>query len=205
MLQYNEIRSELDTLDILLFSGEGFISSAIQLVTNSEWSHNAIVLRLQPLDELYCYESTTLSDVPDLTVGAKVKGVQLVPLSQRLVTYEGKIAWRRIYGNRSSEVLNKMGAFRREFVGRPYEQNQWELLKSALDMSPNFIFKNQPDASSVFCSELIALLFRRLGVLAKTDMPANEFTPADFAGELNFNEGWGAGEVVDLAPMSLED
>lgn len=208
MIRYQDIRDQMDTFDILLFSGEGLISKVIQLASGSKWSHVAIVLRLNSFDELYCYQSTTLSDVPDLTTGARVKGVQLVPLSQQLATYKGEVAWRCIYGNRAPNILMKMAAFRREFAGRPYEQNQLELIRAALD---TFTLKeNQPDLSSVFCSELIAELFRRVGILQTVVhdghiKPANEFTPGDFADKLNFNVGFNAGDIVELAPLELEE
>ena len=43
MLTYEEIRGELKTCDILLFSGKGAISHGIKLFTFSKWSHVGMV------------------------------------------------------------------------------------------------------------------------------------------------------------------
>lgn len=180
MESYAKYRSEIRTGDILLFSGNGLISRGIQAITGSPWSHVAIVLEVPLYDFVCCFESTTLSEIPDLMTGAPVKGVQLVPLSQRLETYDGEsIAWRRIDGRRTPAMIAAALAVRREFAGRPYEKNQLELLRSALDTIT--LRQNQPDTSSVFCSELAAVLWQRMGWLDECH-PANEFTPADFAG-----------------------
>ena len=72
---YSEHRADMKTGDILLFSGTGLISRAIQAVTGSRWSHVATVLEIPLYDFVCCFESTTLCNIPDLSTGAKVKGV----------------------------------------------------------------------------------------------------------------------------------
>ncbi len=180
--------SDVKSFDIILFSGEGFISSAIKLVSGSKWSHVALAVEDFDGDEMLCYESTTLSELPDITTGAKVKGVQLVSLEERIDMYEGDVACKQLLPALNDfESLYKANEFIDEFAGTPYEENQIELLKSALDMTQ--LGQNQPDTSSLFCSELTALMLRRVNVLTYSSaLPANEFTPADFAGngiELN--------------------
>ena len=195
MTTYSEIRGRIRSFDILLFSGRGIVSRGIQAITGSPWSHVAVALRLPGFDQLLCYESTTLSDQVDLRTGRHVKGVQLVQLSARLATYEGLAAWRAVEGPRPAGTNMAAGKFMREFQGRPYEENQWERLRSALDATR--IGRNEPDESSVFCSETVALLHRRVGIMRETDVPANEFTPADFAGDrLPFAPGYSAGAIV---------
>lgn len=175
--------SMVQSYDLILFSGQGFISKVIQLGSGSKWSHVALALVDQfDSGEKYCYESTTLSDLPDVTTGAKVKGVQLVNLRQRIEYYEGDVALRLLEGPRLGSQKDKAREFVREFAGRPYEQNQIELMRAALDM---FEFqKNQPDTSSVFCSEMNVLLLRYLKIMEENpDKPENEFTPADLAND----------------------
>ncbi len=158
-----------------------------------------MALKLPEWDQVLCYESTTLSNRPDLTTGARVKGVQLVQFSARLRSYDGeRIAWRRIEGTRSEEKMQTAADFMREFQGVPYEKKQIELLRSALD---RFILsQNQPDASSVFCCEMVALLHRRVGIMQPPSLPANELTPKNFSGELSFSEGYQAGDLITINP-----
>ncbi len=193
---YTKHRASMRTGDLLLFSGRGLISRGIQAITGSPWSHVAVVLEVPLYDFVCSFESTTLSDIPDLTTGAPVKGVQLVPLSQRLEKYDGdKIAWRPVQAQRTPAAIQAALSVRNEFAGRPYEENQLELIRSALD---TFTLKqNQPDASSVFCSELAAILWQRMGWMKP--FPPNEFTPADFAGEgLPVEQGVELGDLVML-------
>ena len=197
-MNYAEARPRIRSFDILLFQGRGLISRAIQAVTGSPWSHVALALRLADQDWVLCYESTTLSDIPDLVTGSRVKGVQAVPLSQRLAAYGGSVAWRPVEGRRYPDDETQAVDFLRRYRGVPYERNQVELLCSALDATE--LGRNQPDASSVFCSELAALLLREVGVLGG-EAPANEFTPADFSRTaLPFSEGYSAGEIIPLVP-----
>lgn len=196
MNAYERHRADMRTGDILLFSGNGLISKGIQAITGSPWSHVAVVLEVPLYDFVCCFESTTLSDIPDLTTGAPVKGVQLVPLSQRLATYDGEsIAWRPVDARRTPSMIAAALSVRQEFAGRPYEKNQLELLRSALD---KFTLKqNQPDASSVFCSELAAILWQRMGWM-DTRFSPNEFTPADFASNALPHLG-----AVTLGPLTV--
>lgn len=192
---YERHRSDMRTGDILLFSGTGLISRGIQAITGSPWSHVAVVFDAG-FDFICCFESTTLSDLPDLLTGKPIKGVQMVPLSQRISTYDGDlIAWRPVDAPRDDKATTAALRVRDEFAGTPYEENRLELLRSALD---RFTFKeNQPDTSSLFCSELAAILWMRMGWM-KEGVSPNEYTPADFAGGgLPINSG------VSLGPLQL--
>ena len=174
-----ESMHQIDSFDLILFQGTGTISRCIMGLTNSDVSHVAAVWKRDGVQ--FCFESTTLSNIPCAVTGALTRGVQLVPLKQRVMTYEGKIWWRQLKGYRTKDMRRAYAAVMAEFIGTPYEENQIELLKSALDHFQ--MMKNQPDTSSLFCSELVKVLYDRAGVTYPTEEPANEFTPADFNGE----------------------
>lgn len=72
---------------------------------------------------------------------------------------------------------NELIAFRTEVRGRPYEDNKIELIKSAYD---GWLGENEEDLSSLFCSELVAEAYQRMGLLPDT-VASNEFTPRDFS------------------------
>jgi len=182
-MKYEDIRDTLDTGDIVLFSGKGRISGLIKWVTKSEWSHIGMVLRLVEWNMLLLWESTTLSKIKDIQSGEARQGVQLVPLSERLKGYDGRVGIRRLNYFDKYQAVDTMALmeFRREVKGRPYERSKLELLKSAYD-GP--FGKNEEDLSSLFCSELVAEAYQRLGLLTE-GTPSNEFTPADFGGDIN--------------------
>lgn len=175
---YNTIRGELNTGDVVLFSGKGAFSDIIKYGTLSKWSHCGMVLKIPEYDFLTVWESTTLSNIEDLTSKMPRKGVQLVPLSDRVQKYSGDISIRKLQGGTlAGNSLMKLMDLRKELRGKRYEQNKMELFKAAYD-GP--FGHNSEDLSSIFCSELVAEAYQRLGLVSNAK-PSNEYTPADFS------------------------
>lgn len=176
---YNEqMRAKLKTGDIVLFSGKGGISAGIKWATLSRWSHVGMIVVLPEYDFVTVWESTTLSSLVDLDTKVPHKGVQLVPLSSRIEGYDGEVAVRPLEGISFGESdLKNLMQLRREVSGREYEQDQIELIKAAYD-GP--LGRNSEDLTSLFCSELLAEAYQRLGLLSE-EKPSNEYTPADFS------------------------
>lgn len=175
---YSAIRNELKTGDLVMFSGKGAFSDIIKYGTLSKWSHVGMILHIPEYDFLTVWESTTLSDVKDLDTGLPRKGVQLVPLSDRVQKYSGEISVRRLQGDDlPKNSLRKLMDLRKELRGKRYERSKVELFKSAYD-GP--LGHNKEDLSSIFCSELVAEAYQRLGLLTE-EKSSNEYTPADFS------------------------
>ncbi len=192
MKNYTALRDNLRTGDIVLFSGKGGISAGIKWATLSRWSHVGMVVRLDRYDFVTLWESTTLSNVKDLDSHTARKGVQLVPLSKRVEKYSGEIAIRQLSGVTLGEQdIQSLMQLRREISGRPYEKRMLELIKAAWDGPGGH---NEEDLSSLFCSELVAEAYQRLGLLDESK-PSNEYTPADFSqdGELSLLRGGSLG------------
>jgi len=179
-MKYTQIRNKLDTGDIVLFSGKGGISAGIKWFTTSKWSHVGMVVRLPDWNMVLLWESTTLSNVADVIDGKAKQGVQLVALSERLRTYGGEAAIRRLSVKRTATMNNALMRLRQEVKGRPYEESKVELVKAAYD---GWWGENTENLSSLFCSELVAEAYQRMGLLSnsKSALPSNEFTPKDFS------------------------
>jgi hypothetical protein len=185
-MKYEDIRKQLKTGDILLFSGKGGISEGIKFFTLSKWSHVGIVYRFDdPRDakgSIFCWESTTLSNLQDADTGKLTKGVQRVELSERLERcfasgYE--VSVRPLAKSLTDDMIRALNDFRHEVSGRPYEKDKIELLKTAYE---GIFGNNKEDLSSLFCSELVAEAYQRMGLLTEK-MPSNEYTPKDFSSE----------------------
>jgi hypothetical protein len=192
MKKYEAVRGELDTGDIVLFSGTGFVSRMIQMFSGSEFSHVGMVVNIKEYDMLLLFESTTLSKVKHIDTHQSTQGVQLVPLSERVKCYgRDKVVFRKLEGvTRSPDMVQDFKIFRKEVKGRPYEQSKIELAKSAFDLFPD----QDEDLSSLFCSELIAEMYQRWGLFigAKEHpnfIPSNEYTPADFQKDMSMKGG----------------
>ncbi len=187
MEAYENVRPALKTGDIVLFSGKGGISTGIKWFTHSRWSHVGMVLRLPEWDAVLLWESTTLGNLTDVESGREHKGVQLVPLSERIHKYQGEASIRLLDIERTPEMLKELSLLRSEVKGRPYEKDKIELFKAAYD-GP--FGANREDLSSLFCSEMVAEAYQRMGLLGEKK-PSNEYTPKDFsdAGKLRILKG----------------
>ena len=177
MEAYANLRPQMKTGDIVLFSGKGGISTGIKWFTNSRWSHVGMVLRLIEWDAILLWESTTLSNIADVESGKERKGVQIVPLSERIKKYDGEISVRMLDQKPTPEMHKELSLLREEVKGRPYEKSKIELFKAAYD-GP--FGRNNEDLSSLFCSELVAEAYQRMGLLSE-DKASNEYTPKDFS------------------------
>ena len=193
---YNkQMRAKLKTGDVVLFSGKGGISAGIKWATLSRWSHVGMIVVLPEYDFVTVWESTTLSSIVDLDTKLPHKGVQLVPFSSRIEGYGGEVAVRQLDGVTfdNGDIKNLM-LLRRKLAGKKYEQDKIELIKAAYD-GP--LGRNSEDLTSLFCSELVAEAYQRLGLLSE-DKPSNEYTPADFSDkrQLKLLEGALGKEVI---------
>lgn len=187
MDKYKAVRSELDTGDIVVFNGSGVISSMIKWKDKTRWSHVGMVVKSVDWDMLLLFESTTLSKLKDVESRKESQGVQLVPLSERIRSYpDDRVGFRKLLGvNRDTDFTGKVKKFRSDMAGRPYEEDKLELFRSSYD---GVFGDNEENLSSLFCSELIAEMYQRLGLLNDVDdkpkgLPSNEYTPKAFGGD----------------------
>jgi hypothetical protein len=202
-MKYQDIRSQLKTGDVLLFSGKGQISEGIKFFTLSKWSHVGMVYRFDdPLDpdgSVFCWESTTLCDIADADTGKLTRGVQRVELSERLERCFAKgyeISVRSLSKALTDDMVRALNTFRHTVSGTPYEKNKIELIKSAYD---GIFGDNKEDLSSLFCSELVAEAYQKMGILTEAK-PSNEYTPKDFSSEktLRLEHGYSFTREVDI-------
>jgi len=176
-MTYDEIRPNLRTGDIVLFSGKGGISEWIKFGSFSRWSHVGLVVQVDEWDMALLWESTTLSSIADLESGEKRQGVQLVPLSARIAAYDGEAAVRHIKLPLTDIQRNALRDFREAMKGRAYEASKMQLVRSLFDQ---FGPENVTDLSSLFCSEMVAEALMRMGLLDPS-LPSNEYTPKDLS------------------------
>lgn len=183
MRDYDDVKTELNTGDIALFSGTGVISRTIQFASRSMWSHVGLVIRSEEWDMLLLWESTTLSKIKDVESRGQRQGVALRPLSARVRDYPvGNVAFRKLQGVTITEEMKQaLKDFRQEVKGRDYEEDMLELMKSAYD-GP--FGQNEEDLSTIFCSEGVGEGLQRMTILKEHDeeggYPSNEYTPANF-------------------------
>ena len=167
----------LKTGDIVLFSGRCRVSRTIKFLTRSKWSHVGIVVVTKE-HGLCVYESSHDARIRCLDRNRRTIGVQLLPFWKRIENYEGPISVRRLEGIEEDRLnMNAFNSLRKEFVGRAFEENFWQLLR-AWNLP---FFKNMKEyLSSIFCTELSAASYQVMGILCKC-RPSNGFSPKEFS------------------------
>jgi len=176
---YAEVRSDLKTGDLVLFSGASFFSSVIKWAIGGKWSHVGVIVRSPRFpDRVLLWESTTLADLADIETGKRQHGVQLVPLSERLRGYDGEFKLRPLDKPITPEMEAALTQRRAELSGRPYEEDKLELVRLAF--KGWFAKWRGERLDSLFCSELVAEAYQAMGLLPPHP-PSNEYTPRDFA------------------------
>ena len=79
-------------------------------------------------------------------------------------------------------MMAALSAFVKEVNGRPYKTSPLQLVRAWAQTTET------EDMSSLFCSQLIAAAYRSMGLL-RSDVIADNFMPADFAGDVKGRNG----------------
>lgn len=219
---YGEAVNDLETGDILLFSGAGDDSCKIKTFTCSPFSHVGVVIRCdhikEPIygrrdpDHLYVWHSP--SDVlpgsedvigketkngPQLNaLGYELRGTSSGVYVRRLQKYDEETGRRRGGKALADPCGTGIMEFMREASTVPYEKNTWELYRSAWDGPGGH---NEKNLSSYFCSELVAQTLMEMGVLSSRANPSNEYVPGDFTRDLPLKNGYKyENKIVRIVP-----
>lgn len=168
LLDYDQIRAQLRTGDIVFCSGTYFFSRTIQWFTRSVWSHVGIIYRDDNLQRIFVLESET------------VIGVRLAPLSKYLhdyhgrnKPYKGRIVIARLTPAPDDEKLKTAISFGMDELTRPYDN--WEICRIAM----RILFRRGRKVRDrkYICSELVYEAFRKADVAFK--FRRNSISPDD--------------------------
>lgn len=181
--------------DILLFKGNGWFSSIIMAHPKAEYSHVALVY--EDRGNKFVFESTSLGTLHDVRTCAPICGVQVVPLEERIATYDGEVFHRPIIGKRSQVNKTMFDLFIDLHHGKPYESSNWELANAQLDVFP--WNANKADDSTLFCSETAIMALKEAEFIGDWGtLPPNEFTPTDLARPLPLRAGFNDGPIEQI-------
>lgn len=191
---YDTIVSSMETGDLILFIGKNYSRDYV----SAKWSYGSPVTHIGLIvrdgnGQLCIYEATAIS------------GVILIPLRDRLVSYDSDmIAYRKLRVERTEKMKDNLFAFISEAEGTKHDLHTLkgliEMINSAVDIVIPFtrieLFKNkQSTLERIFCSELIAEAYMRMGLLPDGNLKqfpcSNEYTPPDFSNfsSINNKEG----------------
>jgi len=166
--EYDDVRRELRSGDLVFCSGSYFFSGLIQRFTRSVWSHVGIVYRDEHLQRVFVLESET---------GI---GVRLVPISKYLRDYHGRrrpyrgqIVVARVHPEPGDERVRQAVSFGMDLLTKPYDN--FEILRIAARIA--FRIGRRFQDRKFICSELVDECYRAAGVrFARQD---NYISPED--------------------------
>lgn len=174
---YESIRSEIQSGDILLCSGTSFFARLIQDATRSPWSHVAFVLRLDIIGRIFVLESVESIGVRAVTLSSYVKDYNGTGKA-----YPGRIMLARHSDLRESNIKS-LSRYATNLLGYPYDKR--EILRIAARISKNYVGLDNPGSdplskSEFICSEYAYECFKSVGVQIDFG-PLGFIAPSDFA------------------------
>lgn len=170
--KYKDVRTQINSGDILLCSGNSYMSKKIRQVTESKWSHVGFLVWINsPEKHLMVMESV------------ESLGVRMMPFSNYLDNYngdgkkyDGEIAIAR-HEDFKEEYTNRLSSFAYKLVGNHYNLGQLGRIAGRIAIKkPRDPLKYD---NEFICSEYVQHCFRSVGI----EIPANEggfISPADY-------------------------
>jgi len=177
---YDNVEFRMQTGDVVLFKGL-YLDRDQQPHPSENWTHAGLVVKMPDSDEPLLWESTPLESIVDRILGLRKGGPQLVSLRERLLTYETDVyAWRQLRVARSPEMLRSLYSYVYQIHRLPFPA-QVEVIRRVIQT--RFFLRwwpRKPHYRSIFCTELVAETYMRMGLLPETP-PASAYLPLDFS------------------------
>jgi hypothetical protein len=180
---------DLQTGDILLFRGTGWISWLVEYAGISKYSHVGMIVKnpkfLNPAleDGIYLLESSW-NNTPDVEDHNFKVGVQLHYVDDILKECtKGSVEVRHVRCERNEEFYKKLGEIHKEIHNKPYDLKPCDWLCAryniACPFAPNALFQSK---KSFWCSALLSYIFCELGLINK-DINWTIMGPREFSSE----------------------
>ncbi len=159
---------DLETGDMILFSGNYFISKIIEYFSGSKYSHVAVIIKNpdffdDKLEGLYILESG-YENKPDSENDRYKFGVQLTNFKEMALNYSGNIYVRKLHCNRDQDFYNKINQIHSDVHNLPYDLNIIDWIKAKFDIEIGFTQKK----NTFWCSALVSYFYVKLGFLNKS-------------------------------------
>lgn len=194
---WSALVDEMQTGDLIMFSGVSSESEWIELFTFGQFSHSTMIYRPDPSQPPLMWQEAPEAIVPDPHTGTSHTGAQLGDAEQATieintafkdVPYYVKLNWERP-STLNETILN---------VINKYEQTPFgSVLQMALNYALGHLYNQATEQDSIYCAELVALTFQAIGVL-DTSHPANWYSPNSFGPSPVDPIPWLNGASVDV-------
>ncbi len=186
---YLDVRSQLRTGDIVLFSSNDWFSKVIQKATGSEWSHSGFVWVLPDIDRVLLLESVETFGVRAVALSARVDGTiggdkgpydgkLLVARHAQFPTVETSPTFLKDFGDMTRFAIDRLGS-----PYAPMEIVRIGLRIAAGDFDIPVSGELEPKTAYI-CSEYVAMCYAAMGIELKGD-DKGFIAPSDIANDPN--------------------
>jgi hypothetical protein len=167
-VNYQEIRDQIETGDILLFSGRHWLSRLIERISHSHYSHVAFLTR---------WEGRVIAMQSDL------RGVEVIPASMLVCKYNGKVEWWRL------GAAHRQHFESRDFLDRALtligiRYGYLSLIGLAIRMLAGWTVKPKNShlrPSSLYCSNFVSYCYNNEHIAINAKAGVDGTSPSDFA------------------------
>ena len=175
---------ELETGDIVLFSGNYFLSHIVEYFTKSIYSHVGVVLKNPNLGDakfkgIYLLESG-FENTPDPENHRIKKGVQIINLEDKIKNYKGSIYVRKLHCTRDKKFYEKIIEIHSTVHNIPYDLNPIDWIKAYYQLD----IGNTQKENTYWCSALVSFVYVELGFLDK-NIPWTLISPKELSSSSN--------------------
>jgi hypothetical protein len=176
-ISLDEALATASTADVWLFRGSKLADRAVRIATNAPVNHVAMVVAIDDLPPLLWHTELGRS-MEDVWTGTHHRGAQLNRLDDAYHTWTGRYGQRAYVRQFDGAVTRAMEdellRVIAEYDGRPFP--------TPLGLARRWVtgrFRREATGEAVFCAQLLAVTFRRMGLL-DPGRPANWYDPGRF-------------------------
>ena len=165
------------TGDIWLFRGRTIADRAIRVATNAPVNHVAMAVALDDLPPLL-WHTELGQKLEDVWTGDHHRGAQLNRLDDAYRVWTGRYRQRAFVRQFSGEITRAMEdellRVVAAYVGRPFPTTSRLARRWLVGR-----FRREATEEAVYCAQLLAITFRRMGLL-DSKRPSNWYDPGKF-------------------------
>jgi hypothetical protein len=197
---WSDLVAGMQTGDLILFSGTSNESQWIKLLTNGQFSHSAMLVRIAGSTAPWLWQEAPEAIAPDPRTNKSTTGAQLGDAETATRAIQGfgdipyyvPLTWIRP-ANLDQLTIDLI----HEYEGVPFGT----VLQMALDYAVGRLYNQATGLTSMYCAELVATTYRALGLLTAVH-PSNWYAPNSFAPDAQASLPWNV-EASLGAPVQI--
>jgi hypothetical protein len=167
-VSYQDIRDQIQTGDILLFSGRVWLSRVIERISHSKYSHVAFLTK---------WEDRIIAMQSDL------RGVEVIPASMLVCKYDGKVEWWRL-GAAHRQHFDSRDFLDRSLTLIGIRYGYLSLIGLGFRMLLGWTVKPKNShlrPSSLYCSNFVSYCYNNEHIAINAKAGVDGTSPSDFA------------------------